>query len=264
MRIPMATFDHPFLPNSGAPIRKMMLEAIGAASIDELYSGIPTEVRTNRPLKVDWLPSEQEVKSHVDRVLGENKSASDMPIFLGAGIYNHYLPAAVKSILSRTEFQTSYTPYQAEISQGLLQSLFEFQSMIADLTQMDAVNSSLYDGSTGLGEAARMASRATGRKRILVPEDLHPGKFSVLKNYTEPAGIGIETFRDDREKGGLEKGATQVQTDRDAAAVYCEVPSFFGVLDPEVANVPSMCHAKGTLSLVGFDPVSMGGLKPPG
>jgi len=96
MRIPMATFDHPFLPNAGAPIRKTMLEAIGVASIEELYSDIPAQVRTNRPLKVDWLPSEQEVKSHVDRVLGENTSASDMPIFLGAGIYNHYLPAAVK------------------------------------------------------------------------------------------------------------------------------------------------------------------------
>jgi len=109
-----------------------------------------------------------------------------------------------------------------------------------------------------------MASRATGRKKILVPEGLHPGKFSVLKNYTEPAGIGIETFRYDRETGGLEKGDLQAKVDRDTAAVYCEVPSFFGVLDPEVVNVPSMCHAKGTLSIVGFDPVSLGGLKPPG
>src|SRR3989441_2087710 len=204
MRIPMATFDHPFLPNAGEAIRKMMLEAIGVASIEELYSDIPVQVRTNRSLKVDWLPSEQEVKSHVDRVLGENKSARDMPIFLGAGIYNHYLPAARKSILSRTEFQTSYTPYQAEISQGLLQSLFEFQSMIADLTQMDAVNSSLYDGSTALGEAARMACRATGRKKILVPHGMHPSKFSVLENYTEPVGIRLETFLFDKETGGLD------------------------------------------------------------
>ncbi len=264
MRIPMATFDHPFLPNAGAPIRKMMLEAIGVASIEELYSDIPAQVRTNRPLKVDWLPSEQEVKSHVDRVLGENKSASDMPIFLGAGIYNHYLPAAVKSILSRTEFQTSYTPYQAEISQGLLQSLFEFQSMIADLTQMDAVNSSLYDGSTALGEAARMACRATGRKKILVPLCMHPAKFSVLKNYTEPVGIRLETFLFDKETGCLDLADLQSKIDRDTATVYCEVPSFFGVLDPEVVNVPSISHQKGALSIVGFDPVSLGGLKPPG
>jgi glycine dehydrogenase subunit 1 len=260
----MATFDHPFLPNAGAPIRKKMLDEIGVGSIDELYSDIPAQVRTNRALKVDWLPSEQEVKNHVDLILAENKSASDMPVFLGAGIYNHYLPAAVKTILGRTEFQTSYTPYQAEISQGLLQSLFEFQSMIADLTQMDAVNSSLYDGSTALGEAARMASRATGRKKILVPEAVHPGKFSVLKNYTEPAGIGIETLRYDRETGGLDLADFHSKLDRDTAAVYCEVPSFFGVLDSEIVNVPSLCHQKGALSIVGFDPVSLGGLKPPG
>jgi glycine dehydrogenase subunit 1 len=260
----MATFDHPFLPNAAAPIRKMMLEAIGAASIDELYSDIPTQVRTNRPLRVDWMPSEQEVKNHLERMLAENKSASDMPIFLGAGIYNHYLPAAVKAILARTEFQTSYTPYQAEISQGLLQSLFEFQSMIADITRMDAVNSSLYDGSTALGEAARMACRATGRKKILVPEALHPGKSSVLKNYTEPAGIEIETFRYDRETGGLDSADLQSKVDRDAAAVYCEVPSFFGILDREVVDVPTICHSRGALSIVGFDPISLGGLKPPG
>src|SRR2546421_1281841 len=204
MRVPMATFDHPFLPNAGAPIRKIMLEAIGVASIDELYSDIPSQVRTNNGLKVDWLPSEQEVKGHIDQMLAENKSASDMPVFLGAGIYNHYLPAAVKAILARTEFQTSYTPYQAEISQGLLQSLFEFQSMIADLTQMDAVNSSLYDGSTALVGAARMACRATGRKKILVPHGMHPSKFSVLENYTEPVGIRLETFLFDKETGGLD------------------------------------------------------------
>ncbi len=260
----MATFDHPFLPNAAAPIRKKMLEAIGAASIDELYSDIPSQVRINRPLKVDWLPSEQEVKSHLERMLADNKSASDMPVFLGAGIYNHYLPAAVKAILARTEFQTSYTPYQAEISQGLLQSLFEFQSMIADITQMDAVNSSLYDGSTALGEAARMACRATGRKKILVSKALHPGKFSVLKNYTEPAGIVIETLGYDEGTGGIDSADLQSKVDRETAAVYCEVPSFFGILDPEVVDVASICHQRGALSIVGFDPISLGGLKPPG
>jgi glycine dehydrogenase subunit 1 len=260
----MATFDHPFLPNAGAQIRKMMMDAIGVSSIEELYSDIPTQVRVRHPLKVDWLRSEQEVKSHVDRMLAENKSSTDMPVFLGAGIYNHYLPAAVKAILARTEFQTSYTPYQAEISQGLLQSLFEFQSMLADLTRMDAVNSSLYDGSTALGEAARMASRATGRNKILVPRDLHPSKFSVLKNYAEPAGIRLETFAYDGETGGLDVADLQSKVDGNTAAVYCEVPSFFGVLDPEVVNVPALCHSKGALSIVGFDPISLGGLKPPG
>lgn len=241
-----------------------MLDTIGVKSIDELFSDIPAEVRTNRSLRVDWLPSEQEVKNHIDRLMAENKSAIDMPTFLGAGMYNHYLPAAVKAILARTEFQTSYTPYQAEISQGLLQSLFEFQSMIADLTQMDAVNSSLYDGSTALGEAARMAARATHRKKILVPQALHPAKLSVLKNYSETAGIVLELIKYDRETGGLDPGDLHAKIDEDTAAVYSEVPSFFGVLDAEVSSVPSLCHSKGALSIIGFDPVSLGGLRPPG
>src|SRR6266705_3626019 len=196
-----------------------MLRTIGIGSLDELYSDIPRDVRLNRPLRVDGFASEQEVRSNVEQLLKENKSGSDYNSFLGAGIYNHYIPAAVKAIVSRTEFQTSYTPYQAEISQGLLQSLFEFQSMIADLTQMDAVNSSLYDGSTALGEAARMACRATGRKKILVPQSLHPAKLSVLKNYAEPAGIGLETFMYDKETGGLNSADLQSKVDRDTAAV---------------------------------------------
>src|SRR5205807_9258162 len=175
------------------------------------------EVRLNRPLKVDGFASEQEVRSSIEQLLKENKSGSDYNSFLGAGIYNHYIPAAVKAIVSRTEFQTSYTPYQAEISQGLLQSLFEFQSMIADLTQVDAVNSSLYDGSTALGEAARMACRATGRKKILVPQGLHSAKFSVLKNYAEPAGIRLETFTYDKETGGLGSADLQSKGGRDTA-----------------------------------------------
>ena len=241
-----------------------MLDAIGVASIDELFSDIPLKVRTTRLLKIDWLPSEQEVKSHIDQSLAENKSTIDMPTFLGAGMYNHYLPAAVKAILARTEFQTSYTPYQAEISQGLLQSLFEFQSMIADLTQMDAVNSSLYDGSTALGEAARMAARATHRRKIIVPQALHPSKFSVLKNYSDTAGILLETVKFDNETGELDLADLESKVDDETAAVYCEVPSFFGILDEQVANIPSLCHSKGALSIVGFDPVSLGGLKPPG
>ena len=241
-----------------------MLEAIGVTSIDDLFSDIPLQVRTSRPLRVEWLASEQEVKSHVDRLMAENKSAVDMPTFLGGGMYNHYLPAAVKAVLARTEFQTSYTPYQAEISQGLLQSLFEFQSMIADLTQMDAVNSSLYDGSTALGEAARMAARATHRKKVLVPRALHPAKVSVLKNYAETAGVLVDTVNYDMETGGVDLADLESKIDNETAGVYCELPSFFGVLDSEVANVPSLCHSKGALSITGVDPVSLGGLKPPG
>ncbi len=242
-----------------------MLKTIGISSLDELYSDIPREVRLNRPLKVDGFASEQEVHSNVEQLLKENKSGSDYTSFLGAGIYNHYIPAAVKHIVSRTEFQTSYTPYQAEISQGLLQSLFEFESMIRDLTAVDAVNSSLYDGSTALGEAARMAVRATGKYKVIVPKSLHPDKLSVLRNYTEPVGIKVEAFEYDKETGGPDIEDLQSKLDHETtAAVYCEVPSFFGTLDADVVRIPSLCHEKGALSIIGFDPISLGGLKPPG
>src|SRR5690348_14965075 len=180
-----------------------MLDEIGIHNIDELYSDIPAKVRLDRPLKIDGFYSEMEVRERIEQLLERNQSAADFHNFLGAGIYNHYIPAAVKTIMARTEFQTSYTPYQAEISQGLLQALFEFESMIHDLTGVDAVNSSLYDGSTALGEAARMAVRVTGRYKILVPRNIHPDKLSVLRNYTEPVGIMIETYGYDSETGYL-------------------------------------------------------------
>src|SRR5256886_7746106 len=179
-----------------------MLKTIGISSLDELYSDIPREVRLNRPLKVDGFSSEQEVRSNIEQLLKENKSGSDYTSFLGAGVYNHYIPAAVKSIVSRTEFQTSYTSYQAEISQGLLQSLFEFESMIRDLTAVDAVNSSLYDGSTALGEAARMAVRATGKYKIIVPRSFPPHKLSGLPNYPQPRRVRVEGFEYDKKTGG--------------------------------------------------------------
>ncbi|HEX4921804.1 MAG TPA: glycine dehydrogenase, partial [Candidatus Bathyarchaeia archaeon] len=200
----METKSHPFLPNASPETRKTMLDAIGIHSVDELYSDIPSKVRLNRPLKIDGYYSELEVRERIEKLLQRNKSAADYDSFLGAGIYNHYIPAAVKSIMSRTEFQTSYTPYQAEISQGLLQALFEFESMIRDLTAVDAVNSSLYDGSTAIGEAARMAVRATGRYKVLLPRALHPDKLSVLRNYTEPVGIRLETVGYDPDTGCLD------------------------------------------------------------
>lgn len=260
----MAKPVHPFLPNASESLRKRMLQEIGADSIEELYSDIPHEVRIRQPVKIEGLPSEQEVRVHIENILGENRSANDQLVFLGAGLYNHYIPAVVKAIVSRTEFQTSYTPYQAEASQGLLQALFEFQSMMADLAAVDVVNSSLYDGSTALGEAARMAVRVNGRKKILVPRSLHPDKLSVLKNYTAPAGIRVQSFDYDRETGGVDFEDFQSKLDLDTAAVYCEVPSFFGVLDPRVVDVPSISHEKGALAIIGFDPVSLGGVKPPG
>ncbi len=260
----MERSGHPFIPNASPEIRKTMLESIGVETIEDLFSDIPKKVRLNRPLKVEGFLPEQEVRSRIEQLLQQNKSAVDYSIFLGAGIYNHYIPAAVKMITARTEFQTSYTPYQPEISQGLLQALFEFESMIRDLTAVDAVNSSLYDGSTALGEAARMAVRVTGRYRILVPRQLHPDKLSVLRNYADPVGIRIETYGFDSATGELDLEDLKTRLNSETAAVLCEVPTFFGILDRNVVDLPQLCHEKGALSIIGFDPISLGGLKPPG
>lgn len=241
-----------------------MLEKIGVRSIEELYSDVPSDIRLKRPLNLDSFPSELEVRTHIENLLNENRSANDHLMFLGAGAYNHYIPAAVKAIVARTEFQTSYTPYQAEISQGLLQALFEFQSMMAELAAVDVVNSSLYDGSTALGEAARMAVRSTGRKKILAPRCLHPDKLSVLKNYTEPAGVRVVPFEYDDETGGVNLDDLQAKLGSDVAAVCCELPSFFGTLDAKTTELPSIAHERKALCIVGFDPISLGGLKPPG
>jgi len=256
--------NHPFIPNTSENIRRKMLEAIEVASIEELYSDIPAEVRVNHPLKVPGFNSEQEVLAHIEGLLSQNRSAKDIPTFLGAGMYNHYVPAAVKAIVSRVEFQTAYTPYQAEISQGLLQALFEFQSIMADLTGMEVVNSSLYDGSNAIGEAARMAARSTGRRKILVPKCLHPDRLSVVRNYSEPSGIRVQTVDYDMKTGGVDLADLESKLDNETAAVYYEVPSFFGTLDSEAPKLPDKCHSKGSLAIAGFDPISLGGLKSPG
>src|SRR3990172_2548323 len=217
---------HPFLPNASEPLRRKMLAEIGVKSVEDLYSDIPSEVRLKRPLKVEGLASEYEIRSHVESLLGENWSANDQMVFLGAGVYNHYIPAAVRAMVSRSEFQTSYTPY--------------------------------------LGEAARMAVRANGRRKILVPRALHPDKLSVLRNYVEPAGIQVQSYGYDLDDGGADFDDLKAKLDNNTAAVYCELPTFFGVLDPEVDRIPSMAHDEGALAVVGFDPVSLGGVKPPG
>jgi len=241
-----------------------MLAEIGAKSVEDLYADIPRKIRLDKPIAVEGSSSEHEVKAYVESLLSQNRSAAEDSVFLGAGVYNHYIPAAVKAIVSRTEFQTSYTPYQAEISQGLLQALFEFQSMMADLTAVDAVNSSLYDLPTAIGEAARMAVRTNRRGKILVPACLHPERLSIVRNYTEPMGVRVEQYAYDSETGVVDLNDFQRKLDSDTSAVYAEIPSFFGILDPRVPDLPSICHSKGALSIVGFDTVSLGGIKPPG
>jgi glycine dehydrogenase subunit 1 len=242
-----------------------MMREIGIKSIDELFSDIPEKFRLKRKLNVpEKGMSEFEVKKHVETLLFKNKTCDDMPIFLGAGCWPHYIPAVVKEIVQRSEFLTSYTPYQPEISQGILQALFEYQSMICELTGMDVANCSMYDWASALGEAARMAARVKGRNEILIPRIISPERAATLKAYAEPAGISVKQVAFDAQKGHIDlEDLTKTVSDK-TAAVYIENPSYLGFIEAQVDEISEKAHTHGALFIVGADPTSLGILKPPG
>src|SRR5208337_5515718 len=208
-----------------------MLKEIGARTIEDLYKDIPHAVRTKSSLAIPSKLSEMEARRHVEGLLNKNLSTRDVLSFLGGGIWPHYVPAAIDAIISRGEFLTSYTPYQPEISQGMLQSLFEYQSLICDLTAMDYANSSLYDWSTALGEAARMASRATGRDEFIVPHFIHPERLQTLKTFCDPADIRIVEMSQDLGTGYIDQSELRRKLSNRTAGVYVESPSFLGFVE---------------------------------
>src|ERR1700756_287524 len=206
-----------------------MLSAIGAASLEELFAYLPAEVRLNRPLAIAPGKSEYEIVDYF-RTRGE-ENANGFASFLGAGVYHHYRPVMVDTVVSRGEFLTSYTPYQAEISQGTLTAIFEFQSMICQLTGMDVANASMYDASTAAPEAAMMAIRATGRSHILTARTVHPEYREVLHTYTQHQGIPLDEFGYDAESGLLDIEDLSRTITKDTAAVIIQTPNFFGIVE---------------------------------
>lgn len=260
----MDRHNHPYIPNSQPEIKKEMMQEIGIKSIEELYADIPEKYCLKKPLNIPEALSEFEVKRHVETLLSKNKTNSDMPVFLGAGCWPHYVPAVVKEIVQRSEFLTAYTPYQPEISQGMLQALFEYQSMICELTSMDVANSSMYDWASALGEAARMAARITGRREILIPKIIHPERAATLHVYAEPPGIMIEQVAYERENGQINLEDLKNKISDKTAAVYIENPSYLGFIETQVDEISEEAHAHGALFIVGVDPTSLGILKPPG
>ncbi len=231
-----------------------MLGELGLDSIDELFEEIPEKLRSELNLPAGL--SEQEVYERLKKLSSKNSRLKAS--FIGAGLQTHYIPSAVSSITSRSEFYTSYTPYQPEISQGLLQALFEYQSLMAELTEMDVVNSSMYDQSTALGEAARMCFRINGKKTFLIPRAISSYKKSVLKNYCEPLSIKILEM-DYNEKGTID--IEKIQNDGEVCGIYIESPNFFGIIEDEVEEIREMTD---TLMVYGFSPLSLGVLKTPG
>ena len=247
-----------YLPN--LPQKEEMLKEIGFERIEDLFSDVPKGM-----VKEFNLPegkSEYEVFMELNEVLSKNKTVLEMPSFLGAGTYFHYIPAHVKYIIERSEFLTAYTPYQPEISQGMLQTLFEYQSLIAELVGLPIVNSSMYDWGTAMAEAALMSARVTKRTKFVVPKHMSPEKKAVLKTYTSGPGLEIEYV------GWNERGQLNIEELKEkvegAAGVYVEVPNFFGILEEELAAIGEITHEAGALFVVGVDPTILGIVEAPG
>jgi len=250
-----------FIPNSSIKIK--LLHELRLHDINELFSDIPNEIHLKH-LRLPPGRSQQEVEDQMRLLALKNKSFCEMPSFLGGGFTPHYIPAAVKATLSRSEFYTAYTPYQPETSQGFLQAIFEYQSMVAELTGMDISNASLYDGATALGEAALMCTRITKKKTFVIPENISWEKKSILSNYTKGAGITIKAVPYDTKTGTIDLGELEKTIDTDTAGGYIENPNFFGIFEPEAEDIHTLLQRNQALFVVGVDPLSLGICKNPG
>ena len=238
-----------------------MLRTVGVGSLDDLFAHLPPEVRLNRPLEIPAGKSEYEIVDYFRARGGE--CADGYAWFLGAGVYRHYRPVLVDTVVSRSEFLTSYTPYQAEISQGTLTTIFEFQTMICQLTGMDVANASMYDGSTAVPEAAMMAMRLTGRDRILVARSVHPEYREVLSTYAQHQGMPVAEIGYARETAALDHGDLEKKIDDQTAAVIIQSPNFFGIVE-DVRRAAEIAHRHGALLIYVFtEAVSLGLLEPP-
>ncbi len=249
-----------YLPKSPAE-REQMIAAIGAASIDELFEVIPAEYRFARDLDIPRQQAESEIISYF-RAAGA-KNATDYVSFLGAGAYRHYRPVVIDSLVQRGEFLTSYTPYQAEITQGTLQAIFEFQTMIAELTGMDVANASMYDGSTGAAEAVLMAMRVTGRHKAVAAASVHPEYREVLHTYLQHREMPTALVGYDAETGRVDLAALDAAVTEETAAVLVQSPNFFGVIE-DIPAIADIAHKKGALLIVSIaEAVSLGVVRPP-
>jgi glycine dehydrogenase subunit 1 len=260
----MVEVSHPYIPNDTPSIRRTLLQSLGLASIDDAFSDIPSTVRLSERLALPIARSEAQVRDTVETLLRKNTSAKDNLSFLGGGAWHHYVPAAVDAIISRGEFLTSYTPYQPEISQGMLQALFEYQSMMSELLEMDVVNSSMYDWATALGEAARMASRITHRNEFLIPHFISPERLATLTVYVRSLGMRVVEMEQPFPQGQIEIDTLTEQVSSKTAGIYIENPSYLGYLLDNCDAIADVAHDAGSLFIVGVDPTSLGIIKPPG
>ncbi|MDH7524314.1 MAG: aminomethyl-transferring glycine dehydrogenase subunit GcvPA [Peptococcaceae bacterium] len=250
----------PYIPHTQAQVEEM-LRTIGARSIEELFGDIPAEVRFKGELRLPGGLSEKETWDHLAELAEKNCHSGQYTCFLGAGSYQHYQPKAVKHLLSRSEFYTAYTPYQPEISQGILQAIFEYQTMICELTGMDAANASVYDGATAVSDAALMAAEATRRRVILVSSLLHPEYRQTMRTYLRRRGLEIKEIP--WEEGLTSQRALEKLLDKDVAGVAVQNPNFLGSIEP-LHLLAGAVHEAGSLLIACVDPVSLGLIESPG
>jgi len=240
-----------FIPNTDKD-KKDMLEAVGVSSVNELFKDIPNDILLKDNLKISEALSELEVKKKL--LCLANKNKTDFISFLGAGSYNHFIPSVVNHIISRSEFYTAYTPYQPEISQGILQTIYEYQTIICDLTGMDVANASMYDGASALAEACIMSVNITKRNKILMLKSIHPDYREVVKTYCKAHGFELVEISEENIKN----------IDEQTAALLVQNPDFFGRIS-DLMEVEDKVHSKGALLVVNVvEPTSLGLLKSPG
>ena len=257
----------PWAPSANEKDRKVMLERIGVKDPMELYRDIPSSIILREPPRVGFgrQLSEWEMRRIFESIISRNKLFTNPPPFLGGGVCFHTIPSAVKAIVSRAEFYTAYTPYQPEINQGLLQAFFEYQSLIADLYEMDVVNASLYDWSTAAAEAILMALRVKrGRKRVVVSSAIHPERLQTIRTWLYGKQVDLKLASREPETWKTSLEDVERLVDSDTAAVYIETPNFYGAIEDHVEAIVDTAHKKGALAIVGADPLSLGIVKPPG
>jgi len=242
--------------------KEAMLRDIGVSSTEELFAAnIPANVRLQRPLDLPAPLTEMEILSQMRELTAGNINLAEYTCFLGAGAYDHYIPAAVDTFLQRGEFLTAYTPYQPEISQGVLQVIYEYQSMVCELTGMDLSNASMYDGASAMAEAAGMVVSQTGRKKILIARSVHPNYRRVVQTYMH--GLGVEVIEAPLANCELDLNRLESMITDEVGGVLVQMPNFFGHLE-QVRQIERLIHAKGGLFVVAVDPVSLALLEAPG
>jgi len=240
--------------------RDAMLEAIGVESLEELFADLPEGVRFDRPLDVPPALTEQELTAYFEQLASQNEHNGSHVSFLGAGLYDHYVPAVVDAVLQRGEFLTAYTPYQPELSQGVLQSIFEYQTAICEVTGMDVSNASGYDGTTVAADACYIAKHATGRSKVVITEATNPQVRQVVKTYAP--GFGLEVVEVPHRGGATDPDELRTAAE-DAACAIFQQPNFFGVLEPAPDLAAAAADAEA-LPVAHVDPISLGVLEAPG